>query len=77
MLHSLKAHRISECPFARQDGLPLQIRIHHCDDGLIVGEVLYDARHIDQPRYLGCMLSSVTAYEFERPIACSSHSQGR
>ena len=72
-LHRLKAHRVRERPLARQDGLPLEIRVHHGDDGLVVAHIPHDARHALKPRKLSGALAAVPAHQL---VALSARVRG-
>ena len=63
MLHRLEAHRISECPFARQDGLPLQVRVHHRDCRLVFGHLAHDAGKLSEADDLGGVLPAMPAHD--------------
>ena len=45
MLDGIQLHLVGKCLFAGQDGLPLQVGIHHCDHRFIVGQLPDDDGH--------------------------------
>ena len=64
MLDGIQLHLVGECLFAGQDGLPLQIGVHHCDHRFIVGQFPDDDGHRFNAKHLTRRQSPVAGDQF-------------
>ena len=75
MIQCIQLHLVGERLFARQDSLPLQVGIHHCDHRFIVGQLPDDDGHRLDAQHLARRQSPVAgdqlvAAVLQRPCQC-------
>ena len=64
MFNRIQLHLVGKRSFARQDTLPLQIRIDHQNNGGIIVQVTNNRRHGFLTRKLRCPVPPVTGNDF-------------
>ena len=75
MLDGIQLHLVGERLFAGQDGLPLQVGVHHCDHRFIVRQLPDDDGHRLDTQHLARRQSPVAGNQLvaavgQRPCQC-------